>query len=654
MNEVGKLEPEVQASRWATIFRHTAMKFASVGVVNTLLTLVIIFALKSLFGVSDPVANFVGYLAGLVCSFTLNQRWTFQHGAIGLAVVTRFAAAFIFSYVINIAVVLLVIRLGLNHYLAHLAGMPFFTVAFYFSCRDFVFVAAKEGDAELDPAHRVPSWGRWYLAMLVPLAVVLLYRLGAAPIAIWDEARLANNAIEMANKGFSLVTTYGGVPDHWNTKPPLLIWMMAGAIKLFGATEWAVRLPSVLASIATASVMFWFCAVHLKRPLAGFIAVLVMFNMPGYLIVHGARSGDYDAMLALWTTSYLVCGFVLAEVGRARVPALLGLFSLLVVLAFMTKTIQGLIFLPVVLVYLGVRGRLPQILRSRSLYAGMALFLLVAVGYYFAREQADPGYFAVARANDLGGRFGTVIENHKHGPFWYVTQFQFYPWLIPGIVAATLMAWRGAGPQRKVGAYFGAATAFYLIIISSASTKLWWYESPLAPLIGILMGTQADAAWSSVLARFPSRRIFLDRMLLRTCALAGAVLIVADLVPIERRIRWIQADELDRYSVFLRSEAVVRAAPLNMVIVHPGYANGQGDPYYIAPTLFYASALRAAGHTVTVQPASEHLPAGADSIVVCGAAYKAKAVAGLEVQTMATSGECGLFRITARKGDPKV
>ena len=41
------------------------------------------------------------------------------------------------------------------------------------------------------------------------------------PIALWDESRLAVNALEMRQRGFSLVTTYGFAPDLWNTKPPL-------------------------------------------------------------------------------------------------------------------------------------------------------------------------------------------------------------------------------------------------------------------------------------------------------------------------------------------------------------------------------------------------------------------------------------------------
>ncbi len=45
------------------------------------------------------------------------------------------------------------------------------------------------------------------------------------PISMWDEARLANNALEMDLSGNWIVTTFDHVPDYGNVKFPLLIWL---------------------------------------------------------------------------------------------------------------------------------------------------------------------------------------------------------------------------------------------------------------------------------------------------------------------------------------------------------------------------------------------------------------------------------------------
>jgi 4-amino-4-deoxy-L-arabinose transferase-like glycosyltransferase len=93
--------------------------------------------------------------------------------------------------------------------------------------------------SDLSSARRNAQAG--LLGYVVVLAVGLFaffYRLGELPLAPWDEARLANNALEMARNGHWLVPTFDGQVDTYNTKPPFLIWLMSGAIQPFRATEW--------------------------------------------------------------------------------------------------------------------------------------------------------------------------------------------------------------------------------------------------------------------------------------------------------------------------------------------------------------------------------------------------------------------------------
>ncbi len=124
---------------WRQALGHTALKFAGVGVINTLLCLAVIFGLKSMAGFGDVPANVAGYAVGLSCSFLLNRRWTFAHNDHPLPALLRFLLVFLVSYLLNLATVLAAIHLGCNDYLAHLTGMPLYSIAFYFGCRYFVF-----------------------------------------------------------------------------------------------------------------------------------------------------------------------------------------------------------------------------------------------------------------------------------------------------------------------------------------------------------------------------------------------------------------------------------------------------------------------------------------------------------------------------------
>lgn len=133
------------AGTWRQALGHTAVKFAGVGVINTLLCLAVIFALKSIAGFGDVPANVAGYAVGLSCSFLLNRRWTFAHNDHPLPALLRFLLVFLVSYLLNLATVLAAIHLGCNDYLAHITGMPLYSIVFYFGCRYFVFPRSGQG-----------------------------------------------------------------------------------------------------------------------------------------------------------------------------------------------------------------------------------------------------------------------------------------------------------------------------------------------------------------------------------------------------------------------------------------------------------------------------------------------------------------------------
>src|SRR6266404_280332 len=79
-----------------------------------------------------------------------------------------------------------------------------------------------------------------------------------------EEPRRVLPAVHMLASGDWLVPRVGEVP--YLRKPPLLNWLIAGAFKLTdGRSEWAVRLPSVLATLALALGIVFFGARWIGR-----------------------------------------------------------------------------------------------------------------------------------------------------------------------------------------------------------------------------------------------------------------------------------------------------------------------------------------------------------------------------------------------------
>jgi putative flippase GtrA len=137
---------ESRAPRLIQLLQHSAVKFLSVGVINTLLSIFVIFSLKYFMHFSDVHANAVGYVLGLICSFILNKHWTFKHADKHWLTIPKFLLVFALAYLMNIATVLMCIHLGLNEYIAQLTGIPIYSFTFYVGSRYFVFTSTSQAE----------------------------------------------------------------------------------------------------------------------------------------------------------------------------------------------------------------------------------------------------------------------------------------------------------------------------------------------------------------------------------------------------------------------------------------------------------------------------------------------------------------------------
>src|ERR1700720_2679786 len=99
--------------------------------------------------------------------------------------------------------------------------------------------------------------------LLIAFAALILYLPGLGRPALWepDEGRYAEIAREMYLSG-DYVTPRDNFVRYFE-KPPLVYWAESAAIGIFGAHEFAVRLPAALFSVgevvitaAIADVMF--------------------------------------------------------------------------------------------------------------------------------------------------------------------------------------------------------------------------------------------------------------------------------------------------------------------------------------------------------------------------------------------------------------
>jgi putative flippase GtrA len=115
------------------------LRFAVVGVVNTAVGLLTIYAMMYLAGASVVVANVVGYSVGLATGFTLNRRWTFENGDAVGRVLPAYLAVVAIAYLANLAVVLVATRYAVNAYAAQLLGVVVYSALMFLLCHFWVF-----------------------------------------------------------------------------------------------------------------------------------------------------------------------------------------------------------------------------------------------------------------------------------------------------------------------------------------------------------------------------------------------------------------------------------------------------------------------------------------------------------------------------------
>jgi 4-amino-4-deoxy-L-arabinose transferase-like glycosyltransferase len=287
-------------------------------------------------------------------------------------------------------------------------------------------------------------------------------------------------------------------------KPPLMYWMAAASMHLFGIHDWAARLPLALAVLALLLAVYalgirLFAAVSpaTNPDRAGFYAALALATSIGpYLYT---RFYIPDILLALWMTlavhlflialdrikeaqpqirvPHLRNGFIASKVGNResdplsssqpqRSPLLPCLaFAAIMALNVLTKGLIGLVFpIGFVLVYLTVTKQLRLLLRLH-LIASTAVFLALAAPWHILAALRNP---AIALPRGLGlpatggwawfylynehiARFLSKRIPHDYGQtpiwlFWLFTILWMMPWavFIPASIPGHLRSLRGS------------------------------------------------------------------------------------------------------------------------------------------------------------------------------------------------------------------
>lgn len=479
------------------------------------------------------------------------------------------------------------------------------------------------------------------LALVAALAAVcLVVGLRELPVQIWDEARLAINAIEMNRTGDWLVPTFHGEIDLWNPKPPLATWLSALSMRMFGINEVALRMPSLAAAFLTTFAVFAFTRNVSNDRATGVLGAVILLGTGGFVEVHVARTADPDSLLALFLTLTAFALFLALEwleAGRERKWFLLAAASFSC--AVLTKGAAALLIVPGYALAIVVAGKLTAVISSPGAWVSAAIAVATAALYWGAVEAAHPGYLAAVWSSDVAGRFAAVSDQHS-GPFYYYVRELLRPWqystlnglrdtLYTGsalpwsLVVAVLAPMIIRSPEsrgHRAGIFCLATLAGFLVMISAAATKLSWYVAPAFPLIAV-----ASALEVRELALRLRGSKGLGRAVIPSTFVVGLICIGLAIAKNEEEAASAAFSPDERMPAFLsqlppaltdhRSVSVISDAHWDVPSIRGG--RFQGRESYNGPVEFYVDAARARGGNMRIVDPRIEMPTG-DLIVGCG------------------------------------
>ena len=335
----------------------------------------------------------------------------------------------------------------------------------------------------------------WDWLILLICSIPALYLLGRPAIYIWDEAVYANASWEMAHGGSWWIPTHG----EYNTKPPLVLWMQAIALKLLPYPEWAVRLPSAL---AVTGILFMLQAA-LKRwgfDLSTRFCVMICFVAnEGFIRHHISRTGDLDAVMTFFVTAYALIVLDALVQHRWTTKHMVWFFMMMAG-AFYSKSIGGWLMMgPIAIVW--VLSPMRNVwLRPRFWIAG-ASTLLVCAMYYLIRESGQPGFMDLAWASEYMRMFRNVMPWHEHGASYYFRNFQqlhtYTPWIFALVLAVFIaLVFIKTKPLKYLVLRWIILAAGFLMVITIPAVKLEWYDAPVYPWFALILGTVTGWALS--------------------------------------------------------------------------------------------------------------------------------------------------------------
>jgi 4-amino-4-deoxy-L-arabinose transferase-like glycosyltransferase len=297
-------------------------------------------------------------------------------------------------------------------------------------------------------------------------------------------------------------------------KPPFGFWMMAGAIELFGANEFAVRLPAFVASLLLLLIIF-----HTLKKTKGIyqavVTSLITATTIGFYILSGVVL--VDMWLCLFSIGAIFWYYAFIHEKNRKIQKC---YSLLVFIflagAFLTKGPVGLVFFGLPVFFWTLLSNRWDTLKYHAWISGVVLFLLIVIPWFILAEQSTKGYLHYFFVVENFKRFvssdksGDIYSGISHavprGTAILYSLAVCFPWVLIQLVFysikkksayALFRALKQGLKNLKENWFAKNKQDFDLFLIGLVSITLFWCLSSHLMLYYMVLITPLFAVWSA-------------------------------------------------------------------------------------------------------------------------------------------------------------
>ena len=337
------------------------------------------------------------------------------------------------------------------------------------------------------------------LALLLAIFVFYVYGLGHLPLVGPDEARYAQVAREMFERGDLITPTLGG--HLWFEKPALLYWLMIGSYTIFGVSEWSARLGPAICGLLSVFAVFWLgTRVSTAGNRVGLCSALMLASSLGFIVF--SRAASFDAVVTM-TLAWALAFFIASEIAdnEKQRRRLLAGFYVFIGVSLLAKGLIGLVIpLGIVGAYFVLRRKWPAKSVWVSLLWGLPLSALVAATWYGPMLARHGGHFVDEFI--VQHHFARYLSNTYHHPapvYFYLLilillSLPWAPFVIDALLQVRKWLWKSDDTLTRIRTFALAWIFVPLVFFSFSTSKLPGYILPVLPALAVLGGERL-AIW---------------------------------------------------------------------------------------------------------------------------------------------------------------